>query len=394
MLENLFRPRRSTVSPLPAFQIGPTIAKPTNPKPSSSLVTKLKELKKVLRPSRSNKKNDDRSSQRSQKTHKPSPSDESWGNLTPGPFTAEDYEFRRTPPSPTRQDLCSITNAIGLSSSTGAPTTIQAAYPESNPYSAPLAATLETHRQAAVPVSIPIIQRYNSELVTHQPAHKQRALASKSYANIDGRRTEKQSKWWEIGGDLRNKKRHFRREAIDYGNPNADYCNTSQLGNHGNSLKRGRANQRRQRPQKHASRKGVHESDGEVENEDIVSQDNAERAHRSTAPSPPKRYGQRLYPKSTGRTVEPNHQLEWRFLRVSAAHHTVPAARQPLASLDPNLVAIEGAQLCPQAEASEHSDGGDSSCHENGVQAPNPTPSWWLGQQVFFEGENPGPSQL
>ncbi|KAG8935107.1 hypothetical protein FRC00_011458 [Tulasnella sp. 408] len=373
----------------------------------------------------------------------------SWGNIAPGPFKAEDYEFRRAPPSPTNQDLGAITHPIGVTPLTGAPTTIPAAAPASNvlvnPYLAPPAATQETltnaspfhqqpvpaalveaetlglgrrlaerrsvqpdtrlenaqvvrskHPHAGVPASTPVVQRYNTEVAPHQPARKQRVLGTKVHAEIDRQRTEKKSKWWEIGGDLRNNKRHFRREAIDYGNPNADYCSANQLGDHGNSLKRGRANRRRQRPQKDSSPKAIHGSKKEDENQDIFSQGNGDQAHPSTATNPSKHSGQKPHPKSTGATssAESNHQLDWRFPRDYANHRPVSAARQPLASLDPNLVANEGADSLPDAEAVQHSDDCDSFSHKNGVQAPTPAASLWFGEGMFFEDQDSGPSQL
>ncbi|KAG8934845.1 hypothetical protein FRC00_011778 [Tulasnella sp. 408] len=372
----------------------------------------------------------------------------SWGNIAPGPFKAEDYEFRRASPSPTNQDLGAITHPTGVSSSTGAPSTIPAAAPLSNvpvnPYLAPPAATRETltdassfhhqpvpvalvaaetlglgrrlaepravqpdirpenaqvvrsrHPKAGVPDSTPIVQRYNTEVAPRQPSRKQRVLGTKVHAEIDRQRTEKKSKWWEIGGDLRNNKRHFRREAIDYGNPNADYCSANQLGDHGNSLKRGRANRRRQRPQKDVTPKAVHGSKKDVENQDIFPQGNGEQAHPSTAANPSKHSGQRPYPKSTGvaEAAESNQLLEWSFPRDSTTHRPVSAARQPLASLDPNLIVNEAAQLSPQVEVLHHDDG-ESVSHENGVQAPIPAASLWFGQIILLEDQDLGPSQF
>ncbi|KAG9044574.1 hypothetical protein FS837_007920 [Tulasnella sp. UAMH 9824] len=470
MLGNLFRPRPSTASPSPAFQTGPTTAQQRNPKSSSKLFRKLKELKKALRPGRSGEKviwmsltvwgictDTDPIDGTRTRTEQVTGLRElidlalrmNWGNIAPGPFTAEDYEFCRAPPSLMHQNPGSNTHPTSVSPPTGALATIPAACPQPsvpvNPSSVPPAATLDTltnaspfrqqpvpalqvesespaigrhlaglraaqpdirdenakvtrsrRPQAIVPASAPVIQRYNTGLATHQPAQEPRVLATKIQANIDRQRSENKSKWWEIGGNLRHHKRHFRREAIDYGNPNADYCSANQLGDHGNPLKRGRANHRRQRPQKLSSPKEVHEPNKDIENRDIFSRSNVERAHISTATKPFKYSGQRPDPKSAG-TVEvakPNYQLEWSFPRDSAIQRPASDARQPLASLDHTLVVNEAAQSSPQADAIEHSDDSDSFSDENGAQAPTPEPWFWFGQNGYVEGQNPGPAQL
>lgn len=56
MLGKIFRSRRSSATPSPQFETGPTLSRSTPSKPPSKLLTKLKELKNAIRSGTSSKK--------------------------------------------------------------------------------------------------------------------------------------------------------------------------------------------------------------------------------------------------------------------------------------------------------------------------------------------------
>ncbi|KAG8912181.1 hypothetical protein FRC00_005092, partial [Tulasnella sp. 408] len=204
----------------------------------------------------------------------------SFGNLAPGPFTAEDYEFRRPAPITTHQNLSPHPLFFNVSSP---PSTTRAACPKwahVNPSSAPLPTNLENlanaflNPQQPVPTSQvkseasasrrcladlnavdPVVrgeaqelrairtrravspgrpapsspQRHGSEAVTGHLAEKQLVAAAKIHSKVEKQRKEQQNKWWEISGSARNTKRHTRKEAVDYGNPKLKFPNLEGL---------------------------------------------------------------------------------------------------------------------------------------------------------------------
>ncbi|KAG9042660.1 hypothetical protein FS837_010587 [Tulasnella sp. UAMH 9824] len=110
MLGNIFRPRRSTAVASPAFQTEPTTAKPTAPKAPSKLLTKLKELKKVIRSNPLTKKGSKAAHENSKKgSHKLTSSNETLADGTPTTRTALDHEYRKVPPVPHPHNLGPIT---------------------------------------------------------------------------------------------------------------------------------------------------------------------------------------------------------------------------------------------------------------------------------------------
>ncbi|KAG8952554.1 hypothetical protein FRC00_006719, partial [Tulasnella sp. 408] len=205
----------------------------------------------------------------------------SFGNLAPGPFTAEDYEFRRPTPITTHQNPSPHPLFFNVSSP---PSTTRAAFPKwapLNPSSAPLPTNLENLANAFLnpqqPVSTaqveaeasasrrcladlsavdPVVrgeaqelrtirtrravspgrraasfpQRHGSETVTGHPAENQLLAAAKIRSKVEKQRKEQQNKWWEISGNARNTvKRHIRKDAVDYGNPTLKFPNLEGL---------------------------------------------------------------------------------------------------------------------------------------------------------------------
>ncbi|KIO19927.1 hypothetical protein M407DRAFT_30413 [Tulasnella calospora MUT 4182] len=422
MLSKLFRTRQSTASRVPPSQSGPTSDQPTELKAPSKLVSKLKKLKNVLRPSRLNRKADDEAGQKSGRSHKSNPSDESWGNLAPGPFTAEDYEFRRGSPMLTPEDLEPSLGSIEWLSGSDARSS-RSSSPKSDfatsPPSTRLAPVVTTHVNASVhpqqPVSptqveskvlalrkvrrdnaqevpflrsshaltpisrpAPITQNYTPDVATSQIVEEDLLQGAPVHAKTGKKQVEKQSKWWEMGGSLKNHKRHFRRDAVDYGNPNSDHRNVEEFGEKVCSLKRGGANQRRQRPEQRHSSKQAHGPKKASENEPVPGQEKVEHAPFSTTKDAFKCHGRTLSLTSTGTAQAPPS-----------------AARQPLCSLNLNVVLSGEAQASLEAGGVEDasSEHGYIPSQGTGVQDATAEASSWSGGIVFPRRQSQGPAQ-
>ncbi|KAG8892877.1 hypothetical protein FRC00_011363, partial [Tulasnella sp. 408] len=112
MLGKIFRPRRSTTTPSPEFETGPTRAQPTAPKSPPKLLTKLKQLKKVIPLNLLTKK--------------------ALADLAPNAVLALDHEYKGTPPTHRHQSLSTISPSIANIPRTASPTTNMPRPPPSN----------------------------------------------------------------------------------------------------------------------------------------------------------------------------------------------------------------------------------------------------------------------
>ncbi|KIO20798.1 hypothetical protein M407DRAFT_29595 [Tulasnella calospora MUT 4182] len=442
MLSKLFRSRQSTASRQPPFQLGPTPDQPTDPKPPSNLARKLKEFKNALRPSRLTKKgigmsltvpttgNDTHAIDDTRLTIKLVRVLEeatnlilrmrlSWGNLAPGPFTAEDYEFRHGSPISNHQDLVPSFPSTEGSSGTGAPSIRSSSDFATNPPSTRLASTLATPVNAPLqpqhPVSTPqveskvlaarkvrrddaqevpalrsrpaltpvpwttaVTQNHTLDVSARQPIEEYLLPEAPVCAKTGKNQVEKQSKWWEMGGSVKTHKRHFRRDAVDYGNPNSDYCNVEEFGEKARSLKRGGANKWRQPLQRRHSSKQVRRSKKASEDEPILRDQTGEPTPVSTTTDGFKFHGRTLSSTSTG-----------------AAQGPLSPARLPLGTLNLSLVLGGEAQASLEAGAvkdssSEH---GDISSQGTGAEDAITEASFWLGRIIFPRRQSPGPAQ-
>ncbi|KAG8898113.1 hypothetical protein FRC00_003288, partial [Tulasnella sp. 408] len=218
-------------------------------------------------------------------------------------------------------------------------------------------------------------QRSSSAVAAHQPAEAQPVQATKVNAKTERQRVESRTKWREMGGNLGDTKRHLRREAVDVGNPNGPYCNTQQIAHQTHTLKRGRANKRRDRPQKHHSPKDLHEPTPSAEDQPIMSRGSTERRPSSIGTSLPNfhKHGTKFI-KMFETPHQPVGRLnhEGNYTRDSAAGRPVSTTRHPLGSLDINFELGGGAQELHQAEAVEDSEDGDGSLDDNAEQVSAP----------------------
>ncbi|KAG8894712.1 hypothetical protein FRC00_008550, partial [Tulasnella sp. 408] len=157
-----------------------------------------------------------------------------------------------------------------------------------------------------------------------------------------------------MGGNLRDTKRHLRREAVDFGNPNAAYCNAQQIAHQTHALKRGRVNKRRDRPPKHHSPKDLHEPTPSAEDPPIISQDSTERVPSSIGTG---LYNFHKHGSKFIEMFEGPHQPVGRFndegnsTRDSVARRPASTTRHHLGSLDINVVLGGGAQGLHEADA-------------------------------------------
>ncbi|KAG8922281.1 hypothetical protein FRC00_007617, partial [Tulasnella sp. 408] len=362
----------------------------------------------------------------------------SWGNLRQGPFAPEDSELRRASPVPSYHYLESNVVSVNKASHNGAPTTTRASLPESNlpvnPFLIPatLAVTtlaksgsrfyelLEVEAEALVdtaPITAPNLhraevqelpstqatnvsahvtsttQRSSTAIAAYQPAEGQHFRATKVSAKLEKRQVEGQNKWWEMGGNLHDTKRHLRREAVDLGDPNTAYRNAQQIAHQSHALKRGRANKRRDRPQERHSPKVLRGPTPSAEDQPIVSRDSTERG-----PGPIGASLSNFHKRDSKfiETFEAPHQPVGRFddegnsTRRSAARRPASTTRHPLGSLDINVELGGGSQELHQADAVQDSEDGGSPLDDNA----EPDSSWWLGKRIFFWSQSTGPDQL
>ncbi|KIO18571.1 hypothetical protein M407DRAFT_31765 [Tulasnella calospora MUT 4182] len=301
----------------------------------------------------------------------------SWGKVALGPFRAEDYEFRHGSPIFTPEDLEPSLGSTEWPLGGGAPSTAQrSASPQpTKPPSTQFAPTFTTlanasalsqrllptsqveaevlavrkiqrdkaqdvqatrsrHTHGSVPQTTSITQPPTREVATRQPIEEHLMPEAETRAKTNKQQIKGRNKWWEMGGNLKSTKRHFRREAVDYGNPNSDYCNVEEFWEKARSLKRGGANKWRQPPPKHNSSKQVHGSKRASENQSIPGQQTLEPAPFSTATDAFKYHGRTLSSTSTG-----------------AAQAPLATARQPLGSLDLNILLDVEAPASLQAAA-------------------------------------------
>ncbi|KIO15455.1 hypothetical protein M407DRAFT_34968 [Tulasnella calospora MUT 4182] len=312
-----------------------------------------------------------------------------------GPFTAEDYEFRHGSPIFTPEDLEPSLGSTEWPSGGGAPSTAQrSASPRpTKPPSTQFAPTfttlanasalsqklLPTSQVEAEVLAVRKVQREKGQDVqATRSRHTHRFVPQTTLITQPPTREQikGRNKWWEMGGNLKSTKRHFRREAVDYDNPNSDYCNVEEFGEKAGSLKRGGANKWRQPPPKHNSSKQVHGSKKASENQSIPGQQTLEPAPFSTATDAFKYDGRTLSSTSTG-----------------AAQAPLATARQPLGSLDLNILLDVEASASLQAGDAEDSDGVDGSSQEDGVQDPKPETSLWFGGIVFPRSQSQSPDQ-
>ncbi|KAG9043242.1 hypothetical protein FS837_009843 [Tulasnella sp. UAMH 9824] len=397
MFSKLFNRRRSTTTSTPPLQLGPTYGQPTARKPESSFVKKLKTIKKAISPRKLGKKEGNRPSHSHKGSHISDSSDESFGNLAPGPFTAEDYEFRRPAPIPTHQNLVPHPLAINVPLPSRAPSTARLACPKSvsvNPSSTPLPTTLETLANALLKPQQPVstsqveaealaIRRCLADLSAIEPvvrgeAQELRAIrirraaspggrtpsftqrhgsetaeekllpAAKAHSKAEKQRKEAQNKWWEMESDLRDTKRHIRKEAIDYGNPTIQPLNLEGLGSQTDA------------------------KNGALELPKV------RNPAATTSCSPHDK-----------ENAEPATEQACSLQRGRANRRR----ERPLRLLEVDVVVNGGAQLSPQTGPVENS-GANSSSHEDGVQSPTQDPCPWFGQEIFNGEHNAGPTQL
>ncbi|KAG8914381.1 hypothetical protein FRC00_014060, partial [Tulasnella sp. 408] len=238
--------------------------------------------------------------------------------------------------------------------------------------------------------------RSSIAVAAHHPAEGLCAQATKVNPKLERRRLEGRNKWWETGGNLRDVKRDLRREAVDFGNPNGTSCNAQQISHQSHGLKRGRANQRRDRPEKYHSPKDLHEPTSSAEDPPTISRDSTERGSASIGASLSNfhKHGSKFI-----EMFEAPDQPVGRFndegnsTRGSAARRPVSTTRHHLGSLDINVALGGGAQGLHEADAVEDSEDGDGSLDDNVEQASAPDRSSWFGQSVFFPSQSPGPDQ-
>ncbi|KIO25253.1 hypothetical protein M407DRAFT_25377 [Tulasnella calospora MUT 4182] len=343
------------------------------------------------------------------------PVDASSGPLSPTPEALVNAARRLSQPLPTSQveaEVLAIRRRIGESGA------LESVVRRDEARETP--AIRWRHAQALVPHTISNISKSSSKVTTRQTPEERPVPEIKVHAKIEGRHAaEEQNKWWEIGGPLNHAKQHLRGEAVDYGNPSAQDCNFEdhRLHNHvlpdktnaaiarprtldsaANtrcsphfkeniepvvehvcSLKRGRANQRRQRPQKLLFQELLSFCLGDVE-----------RAPLSTTTKLPEFHDQKRNSKLAGATQAPNQPLEG--FKDEGSPPRDSAARQPLGSLNQNPKFSGADQAFPQASAVEESEDVGSSSHDP-VSAPAPDPSLWYGHMIFPPRRNPGPSQ-
>ncbi|KIO18575.1 hypothetical protein M407DRAFT_31768 [Tulasnella calospora MUT 4182] len=363
MLGNLFRPRPSTVSPSPAFQTQPTASQLTDAKTPSKFIKKLKELKRALRPSRRNNKDGDHAGDKSNKTHRSQPSDESFGNLAPGPFTAQDYEFRRPAPIINHLDFGPNATFIDGPLGTGAPSNTPSNLPV-DASSPPLSPTPEALVNAAhrLQQSPPTSQVEAEVLAIRRRIGESGALES------DVRRDEARE-------TPAIRSRHAQAFV-----PHLKE-NVEPVVEHVCSLKRGRANQRRQRPQKLLVQELLNFCQGDVE-----------RAPLSTVTNLPEFHDQKRNSNLAEAPQAPTQPLEGFMDEGSAPRES--AVRQPLGLFNQNPRLSGADQASPQAGAIEDSEDMESFSQDHAVRAWTPDPSLWYGQMVFPLRKNSGPSQL
>ncbi|KAG9042658.1 hypothetical protein FS837_010585 [Tulasnella sp. UAMH 9824] len=435
MLSKLFHPRQSTTSRQVPLKSGPTWCQSTTDKAPSTPVRTLKKIKTALLPSRFNKEDIDRASERSRRTHKTSPSDERWGNIGRSPFRPQNREIRRAVPIPAHRYFeanAALTNTSDLN---GALTTTQARDPEwelpVNPFPIPVAlaaravktlaktssrfyehfpsseveaealedmariTALDVHR-ASVEELRPRQATYVSAHVTstternctavaaHHPTEEQRAAGIEVRAKTEKQRIGGRTKWWEMGGSLRDTKRH------------GPYCSTEQIADGAYTLKRGRVNKRRDQPRKYQSSKHPQELITVIENQPSFSRDAAQEAPASIFASISTFHNHGS--KFIEMFEDPNQPVgtlanQRNSTRDTAARQPRSTTRHPLGSLDLNMVLSGGAQEPRQADATEDSDDGNSSLREN-AEVPAPYPPLWFGQPIFTLGPKLGPTQL
>lgn len=252
---------------------------------------------------------------------------------------------------------------------------------------------LSQQATSVIPQASSVTQRYHTAVLAHQRAEEQHVAAIKVRAKADKQRIEGRNKWWELGGNLRDTKRHFRREAADYGNPNGSYCNVGQIADGVHALKRGRANKRREQPPKHHSSKHPQASTTAIENEPIFSGDATDRAPASIGASPPKFHEhQSKFIEMFEAPYQPVGRLKNHVssTRNSATCHPLSTTLRPLRSFDINVVLSGGAQKLHQADAVEDLEDGNNSLDDNAEQVRAPDSSLWFGERTFFPSQSPG----
>ncbi|KAG9041930.1 hypothetical protein FS837_011566 [Tulasnella sp. UAMH 9824] len=207
--------------------------------------------------------------------------------------------------------------------------------------------------------------RCNTTVTVHQPADEQHVPAIKASTKTPKQRVEGRNKWWEMGGKLRDTRRHFRREAVDFGNPNAPYCNAEQIANEAYALKRGRANKRRDRLQNHHDAKHPHASTADVEDEPIFPQDVGENVPLSAATTLPTLKIQQHYSNLAVVMEGPHQPAGWVNDHPNSTQHAVShlpfsTVRHPLGSLDINVVLNGGVQEAHDTGLAENPEDGDN----------------------------------
>ncbi|KAG8897323.1 hypothetical protein FRC00_004464 [Tulasnella sp. 408] len=254
-------------------------------------------------------------------------------------------------------------------------------------------------RQAkdVIPHATSATQRRNNTVAGHQVAEEQHVPDVKASTRPQKQRIEGRNKWWEMGGNLRHTKRHFRREAVDFGNPNGPYCNSEQIADQSRALKRGRANKRR--PQKHHLSKLPEASTAGVEDEPILPPGAEERVPLSTARNISTLHSQKRHSKLAVAIEGPHQPVGYSNVQPdpsqdATAHLPFSTARHPLGSLDINVVVNGGAQELHQMDLADDSEHGENSLHDTADQVPAPYASLWFGQRILSPDQNPDPNQL
>ncbi|KAG8942955.1 hypothetical protein FRC00_011489 [Tulasnella sp. 408] len=267
MLGNIFRSRRSAATPSPQFQIDPTLSRPTPSKPPSKLLTKLKELKNVIRSGTSSKKGANGANHKSKKEgHISTRFDEVVDHRAPTPFTALDYEAPRTQSirpyhylGPNSSSTCDILETSAPSATVFLPPPSSFLNPSSAPHlptkqPSPLCQQQAPTSQNGVDILVakrylaelediekdplrqmklskqpkpvvvrtaPFVQSYSAEIAWCQPPDSQLGPAANAPAEMKKTPKVEGSKWSKASLDLQEEKLYWAKRMMEYHQPHA-----------------------------------------------------------------------------------------------------------------------------------------------------------------------------